>query len=469
MVVDNETRAIWAKSIALLEKTRRNVTQIDSSKFPTKSSEDARRILGIALEHLAKPENVAVVSPEVLYHQLISIQGLVDSLEASVNDRISWPLVSYCDEIRKRFFDDAQVRIFYSLTREHNYSITPYSSVLRSSLKDLLTKTQLDSIFSGPTIFRLSLASLEDDNLPLYANIGHEFGHALFYVRKSELAGMMVPHFAGVFKKAEEAWAQKPEAERNLMLQRLMRYFFFGPGEELYCDLLGALLMGPAFYLSLYEMCWGAKKNTWTGNVGRETGYPSLPFRLTLIRRWINLEEFTKEASKDFSKLETEALRNMTGFLMSIPIDHSLDEVRITDESESSSSNPFGIFIKDNLTEIKRAFAEFISDCHNRIQDEFKGKLPKFSSAHVADLLKRLECDILPNIIPDKTIYGKPAEFQDILNAAAMYRAALLLKTPVMPTIREDMQKIERLTSKALEVSYIQMKFKERPVANGNT
>ncbi len=395
------------------------------------------------------------------------MQGYVDNLEASVNDRISWPLVSYCDDIRNIFFTPETAQIFYSLTREHNYSIAPYSDILKASLRDLLTAAQLEATFKGPTVFRLSLASLEDDNLPLYANIGHEFGHALFSIRKRELAAMISPRFTGIFQKAEVAWAALPPEKRAPLLTRLSRYFFFGLGEELYCDLVGSLLMGPAFFLSLYEMLWGAPKNLWVGNIDRTLDcYPSLNFRLQLIKRWIGLDGFVKDATRDFARLQNPELKGMTVFLSSVPTDDTQDAFRIT---RTEFADEYEKFLVANLAEIKTALAEFITDCHDKLQEEFKDKLPKVSSGNIANLLQRLENDILPNIIPNSTIYGTPAQFQDILNAAAIYRASLLLKSPPPAGIREDLQKIERLTSKALEVSYIQMKFKNRVPANGNS
>ncbi len=53
-------------------------------------------------------------------------------------------------------------------------------------------------------------------------------------------------------------------------------------------------------------------------------------------------------------------------------------------------------------------------------------EFPAVSPEEVFQLLRRLEMDILPNIIPDNTLLGIPASFSAILNASAIYRIHVL-------------------------------------------
>jgi hypothetical protein len=90
-----EDSLIFSKSLALIEKTRRRVRQIDSANFPTASSAEAVELLLGALDSLGNKAFWPAMSPEALYNTLISIQELVVEVEASTSDHISWPLVSY--------------------------------------------------------------------------------------------------------------------------------------------------------------------------------------------------------------------------------------------------------------------------------------------------------------------------------------------------------------------------------------
>ena len=78
----------------------------------------------------------------------------------------------------------------------------------------------------------------------------------------------------------------------------------------------------------------------------------------------------------------------------------------------------------------------------------------------IAALLSRLEHDILPNIIPDGTLLGKAADFAAILNASALFRIQLLASDiGDYKVLLEQTGKIERLTAKAFEVSFVQNKY----------
>ena len=125
-----EDSLIFSKSLALIEKTRKRVRQIDSANFPTASSTEAVELLLSSLDSLGNKAFWSAMSPEALYNTLISIQELVVEVEASTSDHISWPLVSYCDHIWKALFPKDDVRIFYSLTSDHNYTIYPFTNRL---------------------------------------------------------------------------------------------------------------------------------------------------------------------------------------------------------------------------------------------------------------------------------------------------------------------------------------------------
>lgn len=457
MAVGIEGIAIRGKSLALIEKTRSRLAQIDDKKFPTAASSEAKQLVLSCLDRLASPDVLAVVSPEVLYAKLLMLQELVEQIEASVIDRISWPMVSYCDDIRNTLFAAGQASIFYSLTREHNYSLAPFAKILHSLLKDLLPAAAMSELFAGSNIFCLSLSSVEDDNLPLYANIGHEFGHALFSLYDKELAAMFALRFESVIQGARAEIV----SDETFTDQDLPRTLFRGLGQELFCDLVGALIMGPAFLLSAYEMSWGVESGTWNCDSAEQSGYPSWDFRLYCIKNWVQVDRFVVDAAREFKELNSSRLKGLPKYLEAIPTDHSKDYLRL--KFSGGKDSPREGFLNDHLTEIKQAYRLFLEDCLNWLRDQYGGKIRSINPRNIAELLRRLESDVLPNIIPDGSLLGRPAQFPDILNAAAMFRASLLTNpiTPTADQIRGDLKKIERLTAKALEVSYIQATYRD--------
>ena len=191
---------VLAKSIALIQKTKKRVEQVDDAEFPTPSSKEAKVLLLSTLDALADKTFLPAMNPEALYNILINIQGLVEQLEASENAHISWPLVSCCDSLWNQLFPKGEAQIFYSVMTEHNYGISSFSLNLKRLIEIVLPPSQIKKILNGQTLYCLQLASLEDENLPLYANIGHEFGHALFWSEDTVISKILENECSDVFK-----------------------------------------------------------------------------------------------------------------------------------------------------------------------------------------------------------------------------------------------------------------------------
>jgi len=89
--------------------------------------------------------------------------------------------------------------------------------------------------------------------------------------------------------------------------------------------------------------------------------------------------------------------------------------------------------------------------------------ISQLETVEIAKLLLRLQHDIPPNIIPDASLLGKPASFQSVLNASALYRMHLLvnMEEKNADELAHCMGKVERLTAKSFEVTYIQQKYND--------
>jgi hypothetical protein len=465
-----ENSLIFSKSLALIEKTRRRVRQIDSANFPTTSSCEAVALLLGSLEALADESLWPGMSPEALYSTLIQIQGMVEEVEASTSDHISWPLVSYCDHIWKTLLAKDDVRIFYSLTTAHNYTISSFSHRLANRLRHVLPKVEVDRIIGKLTLYCLQLASLEDDNLPLYANIGHEFGHALWWSHEATLLPLLNDECKVVF---QNIFKHLQQLEPLLAAKRRQRtaWIIKSLATELFCDLIGAHIAGPVFLLSLQEMGWGTNQDIWSAMLVPKDeaiwAYPSFKFRLDEVKKTVGIDVFGKNVRRVFQELFDDPLKDLSTYLSRIESDHSKDKARVMASPDSDiDRKPIEAALAANLTDLKTSLDKFLVRCKQEFIPAFQktAVFAPVSDDDVSALLRRLGHNVLPNVIPDATLLGIPASFATILNAAALYRANLLLKRDAKKgaeEIHRELQKLERLTAKAFEVSYIQKQFSD--------
>ena len=458
----DESKAILSKSLSLIEKTIQRLRQIDYSQFPTRSSDDSRKLLLAALDLLRDPQNLQPMDSAVLYKNLLSLQELADIISQSSTDRI-WPLVSYCDEIWKVFFGEDGPKLFYSLTAEHNFSIFRFSECLRHYLQALIPKSMIDNLLSGRKIYCLQLSSVEDANLPLYANIGHEFGHAVFDLHSAEIRLLLHNNIKVLLDSIKTDLEQK---EPKQSVRRHLRIFSVlnSISTELFCDLIGSLLMGPAFFLSLYEMSWGQiAKKSWIAFLSPDNkdirGYPGFLFRLHCIKRWAKIDSFATQAKAEFASLDILSIRNLADILTTIPVDHTSDTIRVHPGSDDDAD-----IIKDilnsHIPELKQVLENFTDECLKPTNKWHPKSGHNVDAAKVAALLLRLEHRILPNIEPDSSLLGKCATFTSILTASALYRLRFLVQgTDNSKKLSQESGIIDGLTAKALEVTLVHHEY----------
>jgi hypothetical protein len=465
----DEQKAILSKCLSLIQKTTASLRQVDRWQFPTDASDVARDLLLRALSALADPINLEQMDPAVLYNCLFRLRELARLVETSSTGSISWPLVSYCDEIWQRLFRTQRPRIFYSLTEEYNYLISPFSGLLSSYLQGLLPKSRIEALVGGQEFYCLQLAAAEDGNLPLYAVIGHEFGHAMFDHRENEILQILARQLdAGLsaipadLRRKELAQADRRLTQTWLVLRSI--------AEELFCDLIGSLLMGPAFFLSLYEIHWGkSNRGMWNGDLHHIEqlirAHPGTLFRMHCAKRWTQLDSFCSKlatAQVGSASLSPEGLAESLNRLKTLPVAHDGDRVFLHPESDQDADAIAGV-LNAHLASLKQSLEEFLTECASCLQEWFPGFAPAVKPSEVAALLERLQHDILPNIVADGSLLGVCPQFTSILNASALYRLHLLATGNHADAAEQSGRAgiVERLTAKAFEVTFMQRKYRE--------
>lgn len=367
-------------------------------------------------------------------------------------------------------FPKEDIRIFYSLTTAHNYMISSFTHRLANRLHHVLPKAEVDRILGKPILYCLQLASLEDDNLPLYANIGHEFGHALWWSHEATLLPLLNDECKVVF---QNIFKHLQQAEPLLAAKRRQRsaWIIKSLATELFCDLIGAHIAGPAFLLSLQEMGWGTNQDIWSAMLVPKDeaiwAYPSFKFRLDEVKKTVGIDVFGKNVRRVVQDLFNDPLEDLSAYLSGIESDHSRDRARVMASPDSDiDRKAIESALASNLADLKTSLDKFLVRCKQEFFPAFQkgAAFEPVSDDDVSALLRRLGHDVLPNIVPDGSLLGIPASFATILNSAALYRANLLLKRDSKKGAEEmhrELQKLERLTAKAFEVSYIQKQFSD--------
>ena len=239
-------------------------------------------------------------------------------------------------------------------------------------------------------------------------------------------------------------------------------------GTELFSDLIGAMLFGPAFLISQYELSWGQTKSKWDiilrPDETQIIAYPSDTFRFACTSETVDTKKYYLSSEKDFSKLDSGLQEILKNCLQLIPKEHASDAIRIWPENDDDRKVIQDLLMR-NIESMKKAYMKYISECRDFIKKKTDFSKFEFGTDKLALLFERLENDILPNIFPDGTLLGKPATFVTILNASAFYRIYLLnkLQGASPDEIASDINKLNRLTAKSLESTYIQKQFNARP------
>ena len=218
-------------------------------------------------------------------------------------------------------------------------------------------------------------------------------------------------------------------------------------------------------------MGWGSLQNTWHLSLSPKdaetTAYPSFAFRLASAKNVLPVDNFKNVLKQKFvdSFGTTDSLSSLHLCVTDIPVDHTNDIILVTPATDRDSAFIKSAFQK-HLPQIKSAFQKSLDRFEKEILSPFK-TLPDFapvSELHIFDLICRLKADILPNIIPDGSLLGKPATFGAILNACALYRIHMLSTrggAEGPEAISQNLSKVDRLTAKSLEVSYVQHDFND--------
>ena len=148
-----------------------------------------------------------------------------------------------------------------------------------------------------------------------------EFGHAVFNEKRKEISAILSNVTSGLFPNLHSDLAAKDSGTANRRLQKIVPTIV-GIGKELFCDLVGCYLMGPAFFFSLYEIAWGQRRDYFAvslaPNVKSIKAYPSMNFRLDKIKEYLKLDSLREDGKKLLGDKEPQ-LEGLLDLIVTIP------------------------------------------------------------------------------------------------------------------------------------------------------
>lgn len=320
--------AVFAKSLLLLNKMRRRLRQLDDNQFPTETSSEVKRMLLKSLDALQEEPKRLGASADSLYKQALEFQDLVDLLERSSSEFVSCPTVSFCNKMWGSLFPQDGRGVFFSYDRRHNYGICSFSRDLRERLKAVLPTPAIDRIVDTE-ICCLSLASLEEDNIPMYACIAHEFGHEVYKFHHRDISRIWLEMSRSLIDDLGRQIESRPGPKSDgidvvLLRKQRLTAILERFAKELTADLFGALLIGHSSYFSLNEMAWNLSKAQWnvtlpkevdqakvhpTKEAKRTKAYPSFDFRAQFMSDLTELKKFLDDLNRELGMSGAKELR----------------------------------------------------------------------------------------------------------------------------------------------------------------
>jgi hypothetical protein len=468
--------AVYSSCYLVIERIRDRLLHLDEEQFPTRATLAARDLVLAALDAIQDSILVNKPAPRVVYERLVSLRSHALTIERSNSTLVSWPIACWFEERWKTNVRDPSMLVFFAQRLDHNYSIQDFTNKVLHFLEPITTEDVRERL--GKTrIFCLSLASLEEDNVPLYANVGHEFGHIICGIHQTQLNEIVKVKLSPISTGIDTTLSQrvKNSSERTELTQTFTT-ILYALAEEAVSDAFAAFLMGPSYILSMNEISWASEAfPVWGITILKPEivdAHPSLAFRLNYLDSLLsfttfraNLDRLGQENKKqreqgadDQPDLRTETYGHFIRQYSPTP-ERPLVQARITKDQDLIQS-----VLVMHFPSITKAISAIAKESYNYFEHNLQSDMFKPDQQRIYGLLLRLAHQIPPNIIEDASLLGQPADVPSIILAACLYRQKLFADaTPKMyEETKKALSKLDRLTAKAIEATFVQRLYQAR-------
>jgi hypothetical protein len=339
----------------------------------------------------------------------------------------------------------------------YNYSERELSAGLADNLEGLLSESERKDLFKNlpPRLFAISFPSFERDNVLLHVNFAHEIAHPL---EQSYLAGenkdvilrelreelLKAIRLADPVQQAKTIGTELGIAARKRQAALM----------EILSDTICARLFGPSALFALYEV---AALSASMDEISKDL-HPPWRFRLRQILTTLEKLGFVDSKSQllGWTRELPEWIAGIKGKIDDWLLQLHGEVAQSTDvaELEKSSTN------KQAYHSAEQAFPRVREFAAEKVPTAYT---PDVFGAEVPGLLERLHAELPPNRIEYNLSDNRPVSLPSILASGWLFKVGEL--APVFGQDRaryvQEVQKLNRLVLKAIELSEIQREYAE--------
>ena len=388
-------------------------------------------------------------------------------IEGAQTFRLPWSIVKPFEDYVKSLL--GKIETMLQPQWEYNYSIIitdirkDYENVL-TGFEDLVSEGSLDDVFSNfkNPFFILSFPSIERKNVLLHCLLGHEIGHLIF---EEFLTSKLRKEFQRKAQKKikeyveEEAKKiQNPGIDPKLLKEFRSQYQHLRATrawerglDELFSDIVGSLLFGPAILFSMFEIAIQTEMDRKPNE--SNNFYPPWRFRLREILKVI---QTTNPPFFPLTKqfFESETCRKVNERFKLI-------------KGETRKRTDKQILEGDEILSFTyRQILGNLVDVRKFIKKRFKTAIiePKVLYKKLRHLIERIDYGIPPNSYEISIKNHKSATLVEIINAAWFHKISWKenifdKKGDFNEEIYIKRDRMNRLTLKAIEYADIESDF----------
>ena len=408
-------------------------------------------------------------------HFLCSIAQHLRFVERSRTVNTPWSMIQATEHFLKQqvgpdshFIIRPQWAYNYSLTGEF---VEAYRTEIASMpwVQPQVWESSIERL-ANERIYCIAFPRTERLNAPLHANWGHELGHIIaarwIHTKFGQLWNDEEPNIRARVRQAVEQGLSTSSNQalfKDLIINQYVSEFTDSAMEiardgltELICDAIGVHLLGPSALAACLEFSAGFSLDESPLRCER---YPPWRYRLRLMVEACQ-EDLVEEKAECPGKGDLYPGETVGPFWK------WLNEAKCL-VAQTPDRQVLQRDSMDNVS-VREAYA-LVENQWKRIRAEALGMLlgePKkpYSLRErrrtIEDLVAKLENDVPPNEVgtwPDST----PASFEDIINAAWVFKTKMLTGGSNWGSAR-DLDKLCRLILKAIEAGFVQSVFGPR-------
>jgi len=379
-------------------------------------------------------------------------------VDGASSDKVPWSLIDPFQEFARKIAPDVVLILRPMWSFNYTILLEDLTEWLYDTAKYIFTDKEIQKALNNldQNLHIISFPFTDRKSVLLHSILAHEIGHIIIKeFLDSEIS--TIPEDidskikSQVQKEVEdgtvlELFASNETSEKLKQVSEYRKRAI----EEIGSDIVGIYMLGPAALFAYYSLALGEEADSTP--CPENNRYPPWRYRI-----YHSLEVLKSIGLVDWETLEKNSERKWLEYLKVYK--ENIDDIELFTSTCKRPKDDFIIEIAYDWFE--RSLEEIKEYIIQRCKSKSMVGEPAIFWENICSLAnKRLENDLPPNIVDDVNGYIKPSPIEAILNSAWLFRLA---KIPCFPNSTDDIEdyqnvrnKLDRLTLRALEISYLQ-------------